>query len=112
MERVDPHVSSEHIGRVLVESVGLLAIHAVEGIQETRRPRPAVLHHTDSQRWEAFKYSVRDERRERVEDVAALFVDEASKGRELESLKLLAALPIGEIAVIASVRIVHLHGDA
>src|SRR5271163_2698808 len=112
MEGVHPHVSSEHIGRVLVESVGLLAIDAVHGIQEARRPRPAVLHHTDSQRWESFEYSVCDERRERVEDVAALFVDEAPKGRELKSLELLAPLPIGEIAVVTGVRIMHLDGDA
>src|SRR5271154_3104811 len=112
MEGVHPHVSSEHIGRVLVKGVGLLAIHAVEGIKEARRPRPAVLYHTDSQRWEPFKNSVRDERRQRVEDVAALFVDEASKGSELESLELLAALPIREITVVAGVRIMHLHSDA
>src|SRR6185437_8946933 len=112
MEGVDPHMSSEHIGWVLAESVGLLAIHAVESIQEARRPRSAVLYHTDTQRREAFEYSVCDERRERIEDVPALFVDEASKGRELEALELLAAFPIGEIAVVSGVRIMHLHGDA
>src|SRR5271156_4529497 len=109
MEGVHPHVSSEHIGRVLVESAGLLAIHAVECIEEPRRPRPPVFYHPDSQPGEPFEYSVCDERRERVEDVAALFVDEASKGRELESLELLAAFPIREKTDLAGVRIIQPH---
>src|SRR6185312_3410537 len=57
-------------------------------------------------------HPVCDERRERVEDVAALLVDEATELRQLEALKLLAAFPIGEIAVVTGVGIVHLDRDA
>ncbi len=113
VERVDPHVASEGVARVLVEAPWHLLVHAVEAVEQAGHPGAAVLDHADAQIREAREETVRDERGERVEDVAALFVEERAEQRLVEALELVAAaLPVGRVAVVPGVGVVHHHGGA
>src|SRR5690348_18512759 len=101
MERVDPNVPTEDVAAMFAEVLVLLAVNPIEHLHQPLSPRSAVLDHTDAQAGEALEHPVRDERRERVEDVAALFVDEPAKLGELEPLELVAAFPIVDVTVVA-----------
>src|SRR5690242_13393877 len=112
MERVDPNVPTEDVAGMFAEVLGLLAVNPIEHLHQPLSPRSAVLDHTDAQAGEALEHPVRAERRERVENVASLFVAEPAKLGDPEPLELVAAYPVVAVAVVAGVRVVHLHRDS
>ena len=58
VERVDPHVATKRVARVLVEPVGHLLVHAVEAVEQSRHPGTAVLDHADAELREALEQPV------------------------------------------------------
>src|SRR6185312_5790002 len=62
---------------------------------------------------EPLEEAMGDEGGQRVEDVAALLVEEGTEQRLIEALELVASgLPVGGVPVVAGVGVVHHHRDA
>ena len=98
---------------MLVEPVGHLLVDVVERLEEARHPPTAVLDHAEARAREPFEHAVRDERGEGVEDVAVLLVEEHAEHGLVEALELVASgFPVGGVAVVAGVGVVHHHRDA
>jgi hypothetical protein len=58
VERIDPHVLAENVGRVFVEALRLLPVHPVERVDEPGGPGTAVLDYTDAQPRKPFEDTV------------------------------------------------------